>query len=144
MSERRYRKPPATAWSARPGTETCRVPDEPVERRSDPRHVTLEFRAWLGWRIDGKQLCKIGVRLTDISRGGACAEAAEAVPRDRPILLMLLGLDMTQGSVWTRVVSSRRKARGTVVLHLSFEEPCPDALYGVARDGLRHAIRPGA
>jgi hypothetical protein len=120
------------------------VPGEPAERRSDSRHVTLEYRAWLGWRIDDEHLCKIGVRLTDISRGGACAEAAENVPHDRPILLMLLGLEMTQGSVWTRVVSSRQKGRGTVVLHLSFQEPCPETLYQVARDGIRHAVCPGA
>jgi hypothetical protein len=144
MSERLHRKPAATARSARPENNACWAPDEPAERRSNPRHVTLEFRAWLGWRIDDNQLCKIGVRLTDISRGGACAEAAEAVPRDRPVLLMLLGLEMTQGSVWTRVVSSGRKARGTVVLHLSFNEPCPETLYRVARDGLRQAIRSGA
>jgi hypothetical protein len=82
------------------------------------------------------------VRLLDISRGGACAEAARFTPRDRPVLLALQGLGLTEGGVWTRVVALRRGTRGTV-LHLEFEEPCPESLYRGAVEGVRPAALAG-
>ena len=144
MSDGPHRKRAAIARPARHRKGDGCLSDDPGERRSHPRHVTLEFRAWLGWRVDETDLCKIGVRLVDVSRGGACVEAAETVPGDRLILLMLMGLEMTQGSVWTRVVSIRRKRPGTMVLHLAFTEPCPEMFFQVARDGLRQGVRTGA
>ena len=115
------------------------TPDEgldPLERRLHPRHVTLEYRAWLAWWTSDGQLRTADVRLLDISRGGACAEAARFTPRGRPVLLALQGLGLTEGGVWTRVVALRRSKRG-MLLHLEFEEPCPEPLYRGALEGVR-------
>src|SRR4051794_1226695 len=52
---------------------------DPIERRVAPRHVPLEFRAWIGW-WDGDDFVATGVRLVDISRAGAAVEAGEPIP----------------------------------------------------------------
>ena len=141
MSKRLQPRSPRTADSDRragPGPEGPAQPkSDSGDRRSDPRFFSLEFRAWLGWRIDDERLCTIGVRLIDISRGGACVEAVEAPPRDRRVLLVLSGLKMAEGSVWSDIVTVGKKAGGTVVLRLSFAEPCPESLYVGVLEGVR-------
>jgi hypothetical protein len=110
---------------------------DPGERRAYSRHVTLEYRAWLAWWTDDGELRTADVRLLDISRGGACGEATRFTPKDRPVLLALQGLGLTEGGVWAHVVAVGRGARGGALLHLEFEEACPDMLYRGALEGVR-------
>jgi hypothetical protein len=147
MIERPRRKRNRRSSSARVTGALPRLDPEaghdPLERRAHLRHVTLEYRAWLAWWTEDGRLRTADVRLLDISRGGACAEAARFTPRDRSVLLALQGLGLTEGGVWTQVVALRRGTRGTV-LHLEFEEPCPEALYRGALEGVQPAALAGS
>jgi hypothetical protein len=121
---------PAMPIAARPPS---RVSD-PADRRSEPRHTSLEYRAWLGW-MEQLVYRTADARLLDIGRAGALVETSALLSVDQAVLLALVE-GHPDGGVHAAVrrVTTGRRHRHRV--HLAFTEPCPGALLEGAIEGL--------
>lgn len=107
---------------------------DPIERRVAPRHIPLEFRAWIGW-WDGGDFVATAVRLLDISRAGVAVEAGELLPVKQDVWFCFAqGED--RESVAGRVAGSGRAVKGCHLARISFWEPCPEGVFRTAIHGM--------
>jgi len=107
---------------------------DPVERRIAPRHVVLEYRAWLGWK-DGDNFHASAVRMLDISRAGVAIESEDAPPIDAEVEFCL-SQGKERDCIAGQVVGTSRTTRRAHLVRIAFWEPCPDRLYHAALHGL--------
>jgi hypothetical protein len=100
------------------------------ERRSEPRHKTVECVAWVGWRVF-RDFKMTNALVINISRSGAQIFLDAPPPHYRSVWVFL-ETPRDKKIVKARVHQFRKTAAGQCMAHIQFSEPCPYEFFEAA------------
>lgn len=112
--------------------------EEPAERRREPRHPAVEYRAWVGWWRDAHDFVIVAARLENISRGGALLVLADAPPVLDSIWICLGSPDPVDCARGIVLEVRMIHPNGDRAVRVAFRAPCSDVFFRTAILGLGH------